>query len=273
MTASAALIEYAEKQILTLYKSVEWQRFDRWAKKREKPVANKIRSLFSQQQEEAIRNIEAGKSVAMKGPEQWLDQMKWQLIFEEFGQLFLPEVIGSKGQAELQRLIIGVNFDVTNPRVTAFVERYKFKFSFDTNKTTREALRTALTESLAAGEGIPGLTKRVNEVFEFSKKYRAERIARDQVIRASNFGAEQSYIQSRVVSEKEWLTADDDRLCPYCAPMNGKRVALGMTYFQQGDLLHNPDPESEAVLRLDYEDIHHPPLHPNCRCTLVPVLA
>jgi hypothetical protein len=268
MTASAALIEYAETQILDLQKSVSWRQYERWTRRYRNAVERKVRSFFVKQQAEVIGNINAGKSVT-KGPNRWLDIGKWQLIFEEYGQLFLPEVIGDKGAIELGQLLIGVGFDIENPRVTAFIERRKFKFAFDTNKTTMEALRKAFDASISAGEGIPAMTNRVNEVFNFAKKHRAERIARSEVIRASNFGAEQAYIQSGVVKEKEWLVSKDDRLCPYCEPMSGKRVALGMVFFQQGDVLH----DENQTLRLDYEDIHHPPLHPHCRCTLVPVLA
>jgi hypothetical protein len=268
MTASATLIDHAETRILDLCKSASWRQYERWTRRYRNAVERRMRSFFIQQQKEAIANIEAGKSF-VKGPNQWLDLAKWQIIFEEYGQLFLPEVIGDKGQLEIRDLIIGVDFNVENPRVSAFVERQKFKFSFNTNKTTQDALRKAMQASLAEGEGIPGITKRVNEVFNFAKKHRAERIARDQVIRASNFGAEQSYIQSGVVAEKEWIVSLDDRLCPYCEPMQGKRMALGMVFFQQGDRLL----EGEQQLKLDYEDIFHPPLHPHCRCTLAPVLA
>jgi SPP1 gp7 family putative phage head morphogenesis protein len=268
MTASTTLIDYAETRILGLRKSVSWRQYERWTRRYRNAVERKMRGFFGQQQKEVIANIEAGKSF-VKGPNQWLDLAKWQIIFEEYGQLFLPEVIGDKGQLEIQDLILGVDFNVENPRVSAFVERQKFKFSFRTNKTTQDALRKAMQASLAEGEGIPGLTKRVNEVFNFAKKHRAERIARSEVIRASNFGAESAYMQSGVVSEKEWIVSLDDRLCPYCEPMNGKRMVLGMVFFQQGDRLL----EGEQQLKLDYEDIFHPPLHPHCRCTIAPVLA
>lgn len=274
MTASATLIEYAEHKILDIRKAALWRQYERWTRRYRNAVERKVRGFFIDQETEAIESIAEGKSVAMvKGPNQWLDWGKWQLIFEEYGQLFLPEVVGDKGQLEMEKLLIGIDFDIENPRVSAFIENRKFRFSFDTNTKTREELREALQASVLAGEGVPELTKRVNAVFGFAQKHRAERIARSEVIRASNFGAEQAYIQSQVVARKKWIVSRDERLCPYCEPMAGKEVVLGMVYFQQGDVLHNPDPESIATLRLDYEDIFHPPLHPQCRCTLSPVLA
>jgi hypothetical protein len=126
---------------------------------------------------------------------------------------------------------------------------------------------------LTAGEGVPGITTRVNEIFTYKKKHEAELIARSEVIRASNFAAEQSYKQSGVVSQKEWIVSRDAALCPYCEQMAGIVVDLGEPFFQRGSVMDNPDPESIATLNLNYEDIEHPPLHPQCRCTLAPVLA
>jgi len=271
MTASPALIDYAEFKILELRKASTWASYERWTRRYRNAVERKVRGFFVKQQAESIGNIRAGK-MALKGPDEWLDWAKWQITFEEYGQLFLPEVVGDKGQLEMEKLLIGVDFDIDNPRVSAFIQNRKFRFAFDTNATTQKALRAAFQASILEGEGIPQMTTRVNEVFGFAKKHRAERIARDQIIRASNFAAEQSYMQSGVVAKKEWIVSKDDRLCPYCEPMAGKEVVLGMVYFQRGEVLPNADFPNQS-LNLDYEDIFHPPLHPQCRCTLSPVLA
>jgi SPP1 gp7 family putative phage head morphogenesis protein len=119
------------------------------------------------------------------------------------------------------------------------------------------------------GEGIPDLRKRVNELFDGMEKYRAERIARSEVIRASNFAAQEAYRQSGVVNEVEWLATDDDRLCEFCAPLSGEHIALGDTFFDKGDSYRGSD---GGMLDLNYEDIEHPPLHVNCRCALIPII-
>jgi SPP1 gp7 family putative phage head morphogenesis protein len=281
MTASPALIEYAATRLIDLQKAVSWQQFERWTRRYRRAVEHQVRVFFRKQENEIIGNINAGKSImkhirdlaALKGPNQWLDMVKWQIIFEEYGQLFLPEVIGDKGQIEMEQLLIGIDFDVENPRVLAFINQRSFRFSFDTNAGTQQALRDIFNASITAGEGVPEMTRRINELFTFKKRYQAGQIARSEVIRASNFAAEQSYMQSGVVSKKQWLTSKDARVCPYCEPMQGREVVLGMVFFQRGDVLQNPDPESVATLNLDYEDIFHPPLHVQCRCTLIPILA
>lgn len=81
---------------------------------------------------------------------------------------------------------------------------------------------------------------------------RAETIARTETIRSLNAGrveAWQQAIESGLLpasTEKKWVVAFDDRLCPICAPLSGERVPMG-------------DPFSVGV---DY-----PPAHPRCRCS------
>ena len=238
MTASPALIEHTQSRLLDLQKAALWREFEMWTRPRRNAVERQVRSFFRQQQAEIIGNIEAGKAAMTKGPNEWADWPKWLVTFEEYGQLFLPEVVGDYGQVELEKIFIGVDFEVENPRVLAFIENRSFRFSFDTNAGTQKKLREAFTASLVEGEGVPGLTKRINEIFTFKTRWQAEQIARSEVIRAANFGAEQAYLQSGVVTEKEWVVSRDSRLCPFCEPMAGRRVVVGFTYFQQGDVIH-----------------------------------
>ena len=83
------------------------------------------------------------------------------------------------------------------------------------------------------------------------EKYRSERIARSEVIRASNFAATEAFDQSGVVDEVQWLATPDDRIDSECADLDGQTIKLGSS-FASG--------------------VEYPPLHPNCRCTVVPVI-
>lgn len=257
---SQELIEYAQSRLLDLSKAALWREFEMWTRPRRNAVERQVRSFFRQQQAEIIANIEAGKAAMVKGPSEWADWPKWLVTFEEYGQLFLPEVVNDYGQREIEKLLIGIDFEVENPRVLAFIERRSFRFSFDTNAGTQKKLREAFAEGISAGEGVPGLTRRVNEIFTFKKRWQAEQIARSEVIRAANWAAEESYLQSGIVVEKEWIVSRDARLCPYCEPMAGRRVVVGFAYFQLGDVLPNPDFPNQT-LTLDYENIFGPPLH------------
>lgn len=79
---------------------------------------------------------------------------------------------------------------------------------------------------------------------------RAETITRTEVMDALNEGQDEAWQQAQdegLLTEdatKEWITTDDDVLCPECEAMDGQSVPIGD----------------------DFED-GGPPLHPRCRCT------
>jgi HK97 family phage portal protein len=112
---------------------------------------------------------------------------------------------------------------------------------------TEALLRQALIDGYALGESIPQLTKRVESVFEFCTKVRAERIARTETMMAAAQGTIDGYKDSGVVSKTEFYTAMDERTCDDCNSMHKEIFPLD---------------DSEGVL----------PLHPNCRCVWLPVV-
>jgi len=123
-------------------------------------------------------------------------------------------------------------------------------FIKDVNDFTRSTLKDSLKEGLANEESIDELKKRVSGIFDIADKSRSEKIARTETLRSTNFATEEAYRQSDIVEAKEWLTATDELVCEECAPMDGDVADLG-----QG-----------------FKSVDYPPLHPNCRCTLLPVL-
>ena len=70
------------------------------------------------------------------------------------------------------------------------------------------------------------------------------------------------------VQKKQWYAAIDERTCPFCGEMHEKILPVGETWFRVGDEMT----VGGQVLRMTYEDVSYPPLHPDCRCALVPVI-
>lgn len=128
--------------------------------------------------------------------------------------------------------------------------------------TDEEAMVDIITAGLQEGSSIPAIKQAITEKFDVYTKTQAERITRTEVLKASNYGLEDAYAQSGVVVGKQWLTAGDP--CPECAEFDGMIVDLGDEYAAKGDTVGN--------LTLDYSNVENPPLHPNCRCTILPVL-
>lgn len=160
-------------------------------------------------------------------------------------------------------------FDMATRRVQQFLKENAIQFSTTVNEYTNQLIRDELAAGVAKGEGIPKLRKRLTILFDDMSKVRAERIARSEVIRASNFAAKEAYTQSGVVEKLEWLLTDDSVTCEFCRTLDAKTADLNDTFFSQGDTVHGED---GGTLKLDYSDIEYPPLHVNCRCTLIPVV-
>src|SRR3989304_2908065 len=78
---------------------------------------------------------------------------------------------------------------------------------------------------------------------------RTEMIARTEILRSSNLGAMQIYLENRdTIKGWQWLLTFDERTCEICIGKNaGNKVYT-------------------------FENRETPPAHPRCRCTIVPVL-
>lgn len=205
-----------------------------------------------------------------------LDPKKYKLDPEDEADLFASLLDGITleiitEQSELAYRFIGLSDKLTiaNNAVKNYIKNQVKKVIKDATKETNQKLANALSTGLGEEESIPQIRKRVNELFTDMKVYRSERIARTETLRASNFAAQETYKESGVVKKKRWLTALDDRTCEWCGPMNGKIIGLDDTFFDKGDTFRGRE---GGELDLSYDDTDFPPLHVNCRCTVIPII-
>lgn len=126
-------------------------------------------------------------------------------------------------------------------------------------------VRRGIGQGLVNGEGIGETMRRVAKEMGVSTDrrrgaigsieragYRAnfnrvQVMTRTVINDLSNKGALSAYKANRdVLSGYEWLTAHDERVCPVCRGYDGKQFGIKSNF--------------------------RPPAHPNCRCTVIPVL-
>ncbi|MFB0965049.1 MAG: minor capsid protein [Patescibacteria group bacterium] len=122
-------------------------------------------------------------------------------------------------------------------------------------------------QAIEEGLGTSAIVERVKAVFSDLKEQRIETIVRTETVRASNDASVEGWKQTGVVKAKEWWTAEDERVAPFDRSLHGKIIALEEDFFKKGDVLE----VDGQKLHIDYTDIPAPPLHPNCRCTLLPI--
>jgi len=175
--------------------------------------------------------------------------------------------VRSNGQRELRNLGIDQAFDVSNPRVIKYLKTYGLTKSKEVIGQARSDVIKALQAGVSAGEGIPELTKRVQNVFVGYKNdaFKAERIARTEVIGTSNFGALESYKQSGVVKKKQWLPEFDDRL-------RESHLQAGTTYDEKGAIPLDQNFSLAGGSGLAPGNIGTAAEDINCRCTLIPIV-
>lgn len=124
-----------------------------------------------------------------------------------------------------------------------------------TGKETRAVLNFR-DRLLAEGLSSDKIDIQVKKYAEYLHRARSIRIARTEISYAYNYGEfdavgkamDEGYVQGEIL--KVWITAEDERTCPFCSEMDGETIEYNQTF--EG---------------LDGE-IECPPLHPNCRCTL-----
>ncbi|MBO8173497.1 MAG: minor capsid protein [Bacillaceae bacterium] len=154
-----------------------------------------------------------------------------------------------KGLSDLKRA--GWVGDIPpDPDSIAFLEGYTFDLINGVSAEMKKDIRRVIRQGIIDGKSMSQVARELEELAFTKKVWRLNTIARTEVMRASNFGRYGAYKKSGVVEYKQWLTAFDDRTCPECESMNGEVVPLNKP-FSSGDMT--------------------PPLHPNCRCTIIPI--
>lgn len=154
----------------------------------------------------------------------------------------------SVGVGQLEN--VGFGFDWTLAHIPArdWAIAYTDQVLEQLAQVTARGVGQSIGRWLENGEPLESLIRDLEPYFGTD---RAARIAATEVTRAVAEGSEAAYRESGVVSEVEFYSVRDERVCPLCGALHGKTTKLGER-FDGGT---------------------YPPIHPNCRCFLRPVLA
>lgn len=127
------------------------------------------------------------------------------------------------------------------------------KFANSLIDTDKEHLTNLLNQGLQDGKSVAEIRRTIIDEFPEYTKNQAQRITRTEVMRTSNQAAVDAWEQSGVVEGKQWLIygAIDE-----CAKYDGDVVTLNGSFYDSDNQFQDGDP----------------PLHPNCKCVLLPVL-
>jgi SPP1 gp7 family putative phage head morphogenesis protein len=142
----------------------------------------------------------------------------------------------------------GINWDLANEAAREWAWSYATQWTAQLVASTRRQMQLEITRWIDNGEPLSQLIKRLTPLFG---EKRAELIATTETTRAFAEGNIRTWREVGIIRKKEWLTSQDERVCPICGPLHEKVVEL----------------EEEFA-----PGIFAPPAHPRCRCSIAPVV-
>ena len=155
----------------------------------------------------------------------------------------VPNLLLGHGVGQATKLGLAVDFDLVNQAVLERAGTFTNEWWAALEGTTRSGLRTAIQANIETGAPLKTLIKDIEPLFG---KMRAKVISATEVTRLYAEGNTAAYA-SAGVEEVEWRTVNDAAVDPDCDALAGQRWSVGTG--------------------------QSPPLHPNCRCWLAPVVA
>lgn len=155
------------------------------------------------------------------------------------------------GKTALARVGTEIAFDLENPRVTSFLSEHALEEARGITDRLRSEIRSRIVEGVEEGLGAADIAQDLKKLFDEQSDFRAERIARTEVVAGYQQGNLEGYLQSNVVVSKKWLTAGDEKVDDDCLKNEADGEIPLDAGFSSGDFT--------------------PPVHPNCRCDLIPI--
>ena len=243
-----------------------WKEFSEYTQAAENEVTETMRKINGEQRKEVLANLPSAIKKAID-PTKLFDLDNWISITTSAVAPIITTLFEEQAKQAAEE--VGSTFDFTEATKEA-VHQSVQKMSESYNQTTLENLETQINDGLTAGESIADITKRVEQVYEWSDTSRAGTVATTESFRSANAALKTAWQQSGVVKTVRWYTAEDSKVCVFCDAMDGKTVSIDQNFFNDGDTLTAGEDGSEKTMKFDYGDIAGGSLHPSCRCFIRP---
>lgn len=246
--------------------------------------------IFEQQRQELVGLLDTNqvqKALKRKvvDPNQLFLFAEWEKYNDELAKALKPlyfNIITTTGYSAMAELAYNgadvPTFDPYKKNIQTWFNEKAEKVGGDVNAETEKQLRTTLADGIAANESTYELRARIEQTLGYASTRRADNIARTESARAQTYADLAAWQQSGVVVEKRWYTAQDERVCPYCASMDGQVTEISKNYFNKGDELTVDyttagGKDTSGTLKFSYDSVKGAPLHSSCRCVLIPILS
>jgi SPP1 gp7 family putative phage head morphogenesis protein len=149
-------------------------------------------------------------------------------------------------------------FSIIDTNALDFMVQYNLTLAGDVQRELADGIKRVIMQGIIAGKSTDDIVRDLGKVIldkdsfrqagtrVFSKaQYRMEMIVRTEVLRAHNMGR-LKFHQKAGIEKLEWMTMDDERTCPVCGPMDGKKYSI--------------------------DKFPQQPKHAHCRCCSLPIV-
>lgn len=231
----------------------------------EQGFRGKVRRVLIQQVRECVTRLRDGQSLLPNDSRAW----EFQLFTAQRADVLAMAVEGYKVadalffQTKAQTIYIGDPDEFLITPMFQPVDDWLGKVAASETQSHRNNINRIFKNASKAELGLTPnqIARQVLAEGIKATLWESKRIARTTSIWAMNEGSMLRYKKAGV-AVSEWYVTDDDLTCEFCSQMGGARVRTGDSFWPAGsdlDGLQFP----QAIM--------HPPLHPNCRCVLLPV--
>ena len=249
------------------------------AVKYERMIMRASRNMFNKQKQDVkdwLQDNASNLNKAFVKRKDWAsDMVDWEEYTNEFTaelEKIFAIIIEEIGTEAFNALVEG-EFNPYTQTIQNFIKTNSLQVAKEINTETEKQIRATLAQGMRENETIQELTARIMHVFGTASTYRAFMIARTESAMAENYSDVVAWEQTGVVESKQWFTAEDEHVCGFCHEMDGVTITLKESFFNKGDVMMFEDKNGKPhEMMLDFRTIGEPPLHPNCRCVLLPIL-
>ena len=249
------------------------------AAKYERMIMRASRNMFNKQKQDVkdwLQDNASNLNKAFVKRKDWAsDMVDWEEYTNEFTaelEKIFAIIIDEIGTEAFNALVEG-EFNPYTQTIQNFIKTNSLQVAKEINTETEKQIRATLAQGMRENETIQELTARIMHVFGTASTYRAFMIARTEAAMAENYSDVVAWEQTGVVESKQWFTAEDEHVCGFCHEMDGVTITLKQSFFDKGDVMMFEDKNGKPhEMMLDFRTIGEPPLHPNCRCVLLPIL-
>lgn len=204
--------------------------------------------------------------------------------------LFVPLLRGIVEEQHARwQPILGKDLDLYSVFMEQWFDTYTMPFAQQVVAVTEGHINTLFLQGVQEGWSAAQFQKNLGLLFQkyidqglspselswFTGRipaYRLETIARTESMRAFNQVSLQMF-EAWGIKHVEWYTTIDDVTCDFCAAMHGTIIQTGAKFWGLGETMFVSNEEGIiSSMLFGYEDIVSPPLHPRCRCVLLPII-